>query len=104
MRVISVDIDRYINHLTNFYDSDWNFLDCKLRYDNRKDIEKPKMLKKMISLSEVLAQDFRYVRVDFYSVGSEVYFGELTFNPSSGFMQFIPQEWDRKFGDELKLY
>ena len=101
--VIQVDMDRYIDHKRNLYDPDWNLIDCRMRVDNGDEVERPDMLNKMISLAEVLAHDFRYVRVDLYNVGSEVYFGELTFSPVTGFMQFNPPEWDRIFGDELIL-
>ena len=67
------------------------------------DEKKPEMLHKMRLLSELLAKDFRFVRVDLYNVGSKVYFGEMTFSPAAGFESFNPPEWDRKFGDELKL-
>ena len=100
---IQVDIDRYIDHKRNIYDPDWNFMDFQLKYENGDDVEKPDMLNKMKSLAEILAKDFRYIRVDFYNLGSEVYFGELTLHPGSGFETFTPPEWDRKWGDKLIL-
>ena len=27
----------------------------------------------------------------------------MTFSPMAGFQQFIPQKWDRIFGDKLKI-
>lgn len=100
---ISADMDRHIDYKRNLYDTDWNFIDCRMRLDNGDVVERPDMLNKMISLAEALAHDFRYVRVDLYNVGSEVYIGELTFSPAAGFQIFIPPEWDRIFGDQLML-
>ena len=68
-----------------------------------REIKKPESLSKMILLAEILAKDFRYVRVDLYNLINKVYFGELTFSPGAGFCRFKPHEWDRKFGNKLKL-
>ncbi len=100
---IQVDIDRYIDHKRNLYDSDWNFIDCRWVYDNGAPLEAPKMLGEMQMLAETLAKDFRYVRVDFYCIDSQIFFGELTFHPQSGFGAFYPEKWDRIFGDKLIL-
>jgi len=45
----------------------------------------------------------RFVRVDLYDVDGNVYFSEFTFYPNGGFIPFIPQEWDLKIGNMLKL-
>ena len=57
----------------------------------------------MIQLAEILAEDFKYVRVDFYVVEGNIYFGELTFYPCNGFGVFKPEEMDFKFGRMLDL-
>ena len=100
---IEVDINRYTNYKANFYDPEWNLLDFRKRVENGDEVERPETLNKMRSLAEVLSKDFRFVRVDLYSLGSEVHFGELTFHPAAGFQQFFPPKWDRIFGDELIL-
>ena len=98
-----VHFDRYIDYKKNCYDSDWNLIDCQWGAKPGRDIKKPEMLNEMKLLAEKLAKDFCYVRVDFYNIGSKIYFGELTFSPGGGFCPFNPPEWDRKFGDELNL-
>lgn len=100
---ISADMDRYIDIKRNLYDKDWNFIDCRMRFENGIAVKKPKILNKMKSLAETLAQNFKYIRVDLYNIRNKIYFGELTFSPAAGFQQISPLEWDRKFGDELKL-
>ena len=100
---IEVSIDRYTDYKINLYDPDWNFIGFKKWIGSNDEIEKPQMFNNMKSLTGLFAQDFRYVRVDLYCLGSEIYFGELTFHPGGGFQQFIPQKWDSKFGEELLL-
>lgn len=100
---IQVDLDRQTEHKRNLYDPDWNFINCQWKFKNGTDVERPCMLSQMKSLAEVISKDFRYIRVDFYNLGNNIYFGELTFHPESGFGSFIPSKWDRKFGDKLLI-
>ena len=57
----------------------------------------------MIKLSEVLAANFPYVRVDFYSIEDKTIFGEMTFYPSDGRKDMIPDEYNKIIGDYIKL-
>lgn len=65
--------------------------------------DKPTNFDKMKELSKKLSKNIPFIRVDFYEVNGQIYFGELTFFPCSGFIPFEPEEWDRKLGDMLKL-
>lgn len=102
-KYIIVDVDRYIGHKRNFYDRNWNNLhitsDCPA---SDREIERPAKLDEMLKIAEKLSEDFPYVRVDLYCVDGKVYFGELTFYPWSGYVQFIPDKWDYKFGEDFK--
>ena len=49
----------------------------------------------MVEITEELAKGIPFVRVDLYSVKNRIYFGELTFYPSSGIEPFLGN------GDEL---
>jgi len=89
--------------LSNSYDADWNIVDCDWGFKSGNLINMPKGFYKMRSLAETLAKKFYYVRVDLYNIGSEIYFGELTFTPSAGFIQFKTREWDLKLGEKLHL-
>ncbi|WP_179345063.1 ATP-grasp fold amidoligase family protein [Winogradskyella ursingii] len=101
---VMVDLNRHIGKRTrNLYDKDWNLLPCEWGRPNDRDMEKPSNLEEMIKLSEILAKDFPYLRVDFYSVKGKTYFGELTLHHASGFQKFTQEEYDYKFGKELKL-
>ncbi len=103
-KYIIVDVDRYIGHKRNFYDREWHNLhitsDCPAA---DREIEKPENLEKMLAIAERLSEDFPYVRVDLYSVEGKVYFGELTFYPWSGYVQFLPDSADFMFGKDFTL-
>ena len=100
---IGINFNVGINRKINYYDAQWNLHDLRIPRGNGVAIERPENLNKIKSLAEILANDFRYVRVDLYNMDSKIYFNELTFSPFAGFFPFIPSEWDRKFGDKLKL-
>lgn len=63
----------------------------------------PKEFRQLLDLSEKLAEDFPFVRVDWFDVGGKIYFSELTFVPCAGMMPFNPQEYDHKCGKLLDL-
>ena len=70
----------------------------------KKDIKKPAKLEKIIELAEILSQDFKFVRVDFYiTQNNEIKFGEMTFSPASGIMNWKPKEQNKKMGELLDL-
>ena len=89
----------------NFYDLDWNLLPVQRPKHPNSDnaIKKPETLGEMIRLAKVLAEDIPFSRIDFYNVGNRIYFGEITFFPASGMESFCPEEWDKIFGEWLKL-
>lgn len=64
-------------------------------------IKPPKKLKKMVNLAEALSKEFNYVRVDFYEIWDEIYFGELTFTPWYGWERFIPEKYDLIYGNKF---
>ncbi|MBR6264085.1 MAG: glycosyl transferase [Prevotella sp.] len=104
-KFIEVDYDRYVNHKLNVYDLHWNYIDFYMTSHNDPNvkIEKPKKLDLMLDLCRKISKDITFLRVDFYSIGDKLYFGELTFHPGSGFIQFHPKEYDWKLGEMLNL-
>ena len=102
---IEVDFNRHIEHKLNPYDFDWkplNFCDSS-KNDYNANIKKPEKLDEMRKIAEKLAKKIPYLRVDFYSIYSKIYVGELTFYPGSGFIQFDPMSTDIKYGAMLDL-
>lgn len=88
----------------DFYDEHFNHLPFLHGHPNAtKEIKKPLNFDKMKELASILSKDIPHVRVDFYEIDREIYFGELTFFHHGGFVPFEPEEWDYKFGDYIKL-
>lgn len=101
---IQIDRDRFTNHTLNFYDLEWNRLPFGLWYPQaEEDLPKPKNLEVMTQLARTLAQGFKFVRVDFYNVNGQIYFGEMTFYPCNGFGVFDPIKKDFEFGSWIRL-
>ncbi|MGF3213658.1 ATP-grasp fold amidoligase family protein [Facklamia sp. P12945] len=98
------NVNRFENHIRNFYDIDWNFIPVNFEGIEAKDIfEKPSHLNQMVKIASILAKDFPFVRVDLYSVNKKIYFGELTFYPWTGYVQFDPDEFDFILGEKFIL-
>lgn len=57
----------------------------------------------MIELAETLSVKEPFLRVDFYNVNGKIYFGELTFFPSSGMTPWTPVSADYEIGQLLNL-
>ena len=57
----------------------------------------------MIEVAQKLCEDFPAVRVDLYSIEGKIYFGELTFFPWSGYVQFTPDSFDYEMGEKFIL-
>jgi len=99
-----VDMDRFGSHKRNIYTPEWKFQDIRTNYPNCGDIlPKPENFEEMKAIAKKLAEDFPHVRVDLYSVNGKTYFGELTFYPWSGFVQFTPDSFDFELGEKLVL-
>ena len=106
MKFFNIDIDRFIEHRANYYDRNGNFLPFGKTYcppDYTKKIEMPKNLDKMIELAETISHNTVLSRIDFYEIDGQVYFGEITFYPGSGFSPFTDEKWDYKLGDMIDL-
>lgn len=91
----------------DFYDCEWNkttisqsggFANSSLEIP-----EKPDVLSEMINLSRALAKDIPHVRVDWYLVDGQLYFGELTFFDGAGFDAFDSYEDDLLLGSWIEL-
>ena len=97
--------DRFNGGLkVTFFDNDWNVLPFERHYPKSdKPIARPRQFEKMKELAEKLSKDIPFVRTDFYEVGDDIYFGELTFFPGSGFEEFNPESWDYELGSWIRL-
>ena len=68
-------------------------------------LPKPEGMDKMFEIAEQLSKDAGspFLRVDLYNSQGQIYFGELTFFPDSGFDANRLPEMDRYFGDLINL-
>lgn len=101
-----IDFDRFVDHHANYYDINNNILpfgEDSFPPMPDKDIVIPENIDEMRVLAERLSSDIPFLRADFYDVNGEVYFGELTFYPASGFGKFTSYSWDEKLGSWINL-
>lgn len=63
----------------------------------------PDFFESMRNHAEVLCQDFKFVRVDFFLANGTYYFAELTFTPSAGMMPIRPRIYDVEWGQMLDI-
>lgn len=103
--VIEVDYGRYTQHKRNFYGKDWNFIKMEIQYpsDENHVIARPEKLEEMMTLARKLSKGIPHVRVDFYSINNQLYWGELTFFHGAGMEYFNPEEWNERLGKLIKL-
>lgn len=104
-KLVQVDFDRFSNHKRNVYSADWELLELTIQFprDPNRKIEKPKKLEEMMQLACILSAGIPHIRIDFYSINDQIYFGELTFFHGSGYEEFSPREWDYTFGSWIEL-
>lgn len=102
---ISQGLEDHSTARINFVDLSWNKTVFQRTDYVEFDVlpEKPKHFEKMIEFSERLAGDIPFVRIDFYEINNELYFGEITFFPGGGMVELKPPEWDKILGDYIEL-
>lgn len=103
-KMIEYHQGRFKTHTQDFYDENWNLLSIYQGSPlSGKAIEKPVFFDEMMSLSAILSKGIPHVRVDWYFVQNQLYFGEMTFFDASGFENFEPEEYNRILGNWIKL-
>ncbi len=104
VKVMFVASDRGIDTRFDFYDTEFHKLPLKQHYENgTKDIPKPDGFEKMLALASTISEGLVHARIDFYDINGIIYFGEITFYHFSGLEAFEPEQYDRVFGDWIKL-
>lgn len=106
-KFMMVAYDRFSSEKTKviYYDRDYKKIDlsCWGHEIGTGDIEKPEKYETMVSLAEKLSKDIPQVRIDFYVVNNNIYFGEITLYDGGGFDLIEPYEMDLKFGEYIEL-
>lgn len=65
--------------------------------------DKPVCLDELLNASRVLCHRIPQVRIDFYIIKQQIYFGEITLYTASGLQKMIPEEMDAVIGGMLQF-
>lgn len=101
--------DRHTDETIDFYDRNWihqPFIGLTPNVHHAKSIHPiPSNYDDMLNVADRIAKrvNHPFVRVDLYNIDGSIYFGEITFFPSSGTGKITPSEWDKKLGDMITL-
>lgn len=89
-----------------FFDKDWNLRRLNKRGKEAPEkftLPKPEGMDKMFDIAAKLSEGLPYARIDLYNVEGEIYFGEITLFPDSGFDSNRLPEADLYFGEKIIL-
>lgn len=84
------------------YTTKWEplFHYCKKAHSPKEIVQKPNNLNEMIYDAQLLSRDIELVRVDLYSNGNRVWFGEMTLTPAG----CIFHRWTKRALDEMGAF
>jgi hypothetical protein len=103
-RIMYMSRDHAAQCTTDFFDMEFNRLPIRMQAPPSKETPaKPAQFEDMKRLAAVLSQGIPQVRVDFYIINNQIYFGELTFYHCGGMVTVQPYEWNLKMGDMINL-
>lgn len=100
-RFLWVDKGRYSNHRRGFWNEKLIFLDG-VYSDWPTFIEPPSLpnnINEMINVAEKLSKGFIFARIDLYNICGKIVFGEITFYPWGGYVQYTPDAFDYQLGE-----
>lgn len=97
---IQLDSDRFGDHRQVFLDEDFEITSLAFGVAQPHETlpERPGNLADLLRIGKSLAEGFDYVRVDLYSLGTKIYFGEITPFPHGGARKPTLDAWDFKLG------
>ena len=67
-------------------------------------IKRPKNYQEILKVIDRLSEDFSFVRVDLFLLGDKIYFGELTFIPTAGYMRLKDEKTNQLWGSWMGDY
>lgn len=104
-KFVQVDMDREIHNHRVYYDMEWNKqpFTTTTRDFYKGEASYPENFEEMKKVVIELANSFPFVRVDLYNVQGKIYFGEMTFYPSDARKEYIPDKYNKIFGDYIVL-
>lgn len=103
-RFVQVDTGRFTAHARDLFDLEWRHLPFAFIYPpSGRAIPRPSNLHEMVTCARALSAGFPFVRVDLYSIDGQTVFGEMTWYPEAARGWFIPDAYDRHWGEALPL-
>lgn len=106
VKMFKIDYDRFVCHHANYYDIDckqFHFGEVDFPCEYGKEMHFPANLNEMIEKAEILSKGIPFVRIDFYNINGRIYFGEITFFPTSGFGKWTTDQCDIELGSWIPL-
>jgi TupA-like ATPgrasp len=101
---IRVHTDRDRAHGTDHFDLDWKPAPFGIQRPNSgRPLPRPSNLEEMADCARRLSGGWPFVRVDLFGIGGRTIFQEMTWYPSAGLSRFMPESYDRYWGDRLRL-
>lgn len=103
---VSKGLENHATAVMGFYDLDGKEMSFyRSDYKPYHGVIMPIELDEMKRISKRLAKEVNspFVRIDLYSINSQVYFSEITFFPCAGMIPFEPATIDIKLGKLIKL-
>ena len=101
-RLVELHSGRDHDHRARLYDPDWRPLPWTIGYRPGPDADPPERLDDLLKAATALADGFDMLRVDFYEVDRELWFGELTPYPGAGLSPLEP-DLDAELGRDWTL-
>lgn len=88
----------------DFFDMNFNKVNIRMEDPNSEEVHvKPIYFEEMKRIATKLSSNTFFLRIDYYIINNELYFGELTFFHMSGFAPINPEKWAYILGDWIKL-
>ena len=88
-----------------FYDLEWNKILPQKENPifSKSTFIKPNNLDEMLKVATKLSEGFIFIRVDLYSVGNKITFGELTFFSSAGLIKSTIERFNTEYAKLIQL-
>lgn len=104
VKLVTVHFDRFKGHKTKAFDRESRPSAFRYHfpmYDGP--FQMPPNYAEMVSLAESLSEGIEFIRVDLYTQGNKIYFGELTPYPGGISTRFLPTSIDCDLGEKWKM-
>lgn len=103
-RFIQVDSNRMDGHQRDMFSPSWEPLDVQFIYPRSEVLPaRPRTLERMLEIASALGRGVDFVRVDLYSIGGRVVFGEMTNYPEASRIFLDPHSYDELWGSYWTL-